>query len=64
MKGTLTHIQWQDENERERPQRWEKGDVCFPNLKQMRGGRASPGGQAGTLKQKLCLRCISSNYSF
>ena len=52
MKGTLTRIQRSDENEREQPQRWEEGDVCFLNVRQMRGGRAGPGGQAGTLKQK------------
>ena len=52
MKGTLTHIQRTDENEREQPRRWEKGDVCSPNLRQMRRGRNSPGGQASTLKQK------------
>ena len=52
MKGTLTRIQQPDENEREQPQRWEEGDVCFPNIRQMRGRRANPGGQAGTLKQK------------
>ena len=52
MKGTLTHIQRSDKNEREQPRRWEEGDVCFTNLRQMRGGRAGSGGQAGTLKQK------------
>ena len=52
MKGTLTRIQRSDENEREQPQKWEEGDVSFPNVRQMRGGHAGPGGQAGTLKQK------------
>ena len=51
MKGTLTRIQQSDKNEREQPL-WEEGDICFSNVRQMRGGRAGPGGQAGTLKQK------------
>ena len=52
MKGTLARIQRPDENEREQPRRCEEGDVCFPSVRQMRGGRAGLGGQAGTLKQK------------
>ena len=56
MKGTLTRIKRSNENEREQPQRWEERDVCFPNVRQMRGGRAGPGGQAGTLKQNnVCI---------
>ena len=50
MKGTLTQIQRSDKNERKQPRRWEEGDVCFLNVRQMRGGCAGPGGQAGTLK--------------
>ena len=33
MKGTLTHIQQSDENEREQFRGWEKRDVCFPKFK-------------------------------
>ena len=63
MKGTLTCIQRSDENEREQPQRWEEGNIFFPNERQMRGRRAGPGGQAGTLKRRQCLHCISFNNS-
>ena len=52
MKGILTRIERLDENEREQPQRWEERDVSSPNVRQMRGGRAGPGRQAGILKQK------------
>ena len=52
MKGNLTRIQRSDKSEREQPQRWEEGDVCFLNVRQMKGGRAGPGGHAGTLNQK------------
>ena len=51
MKGNFTRIQRSDENERDQPRRWEEGDVCFLNVRQMKGGRAGSGGQAGTLKQ-------------
>ena len=52
MKETLTRIQRSDKNKREQLRRWEEGDVCFPNVRQMREGRAGRGGQAGTLKQR------------
>ena len=38
MKGALTQIQQSDKNEREQPRRWEEGNVCFPNVREMRGG--------------------------
>ena len=53
MKGTLTRIQQSDEKKEGAASKVVRGRrFFFSNVRQMKGGRAGPRGQADTFKQK------------